>query len=280
MCMHTKRVIGWLRGEPQDRRRAGRYESPGLFAHYYNGEEPVQQAILDVSSGGAFIKSSKRLYPKTVIRLLLHAGEDPAADDEDASGLILHASVTRVTAAGVGVKFLFLNEQQRQDFKNILRGYVTAAGTPAVGVGRGERGQSILEFALCLPLLLLIVTGIMTFGIALNNYLQLTGSVNIGARLLAVSRGQTTDPCALTVTAISQASLLTSASLSYSFVLNGTTYTGSTCSSSSTTTGAAGNLIQGASAKVKATYPCNLSVFGVNYAPSCTMTAQTTEIVQ
>ena len=144
-----------------------------------------------------------------------------------------------------------------------------------------ELGQSLVEFALCLPVLLLVVTGICTFGIAMNNYLALTDAVNIGSRLLAISRGQTTDPCATTVAAIyAAAPYLKKANYSFTFVLNGATYTGTTCSSSSTTTGAAGNLVQGTSAQVTATYPCTLKVYAANLVPSCSLNAQTTELVQ
>ena len=146
---------------------------------------------------------------------------------------------------------------------------------------RGEEGAAMVEMAMVLPILLLIVTGIYAFGIALNNYLQLTDGVSIGARLLAISAGQTTDPCSVTVAAIEHAApQLKTANLTFTFVLNGTTYSGTSCSSTSTTTGAAGNLVAGQPAQVTVTYPCNLSVYGKNYAPSCTMVAQTTEIVQ
>jgi len=133
---------------------------------------------------------------------------------------------------------------------------------------RNERGQSLVEFAVCLPILMLILTGMMTFGIALHNYLELTNAVSIGARLVAISRGQTIDPCAMVATAVYNAApLLKRTNLTFSLVLNGTTYPGATCSSPSTTTGAAGNLVQGADAQLTATYPCNLKVFGYNYAP-------------
>jgi Flp pilus assembly protein TadG len=142
-------------------------------------------------------------------------------------------------------------------------------------------GQALLEFALCLPVLLLVLTGIFTFGIFLNHYLVLTNAVTIGAQQLAVSRGQTTDPCQLTSSTVESASsTLAAANLSYTFVLNGVTYTGTSCSSSSTTTGAAGNLVQGASATVTASYPCSLAVYGKNYVPNCLLQAQTTELVQ
>jgi Flp pilus assembly protein TadG len=150
-----------------------------------------------------------------------------------------------------------------------------------------EEGQALLEFTICLPILLLVVTGIFTFGIVLNNYLVLTNAVTIGAQQLALSRGQTTDPCATTVTAVSGASLnLTAATLSYTIILNGNSYSGTssgfspTCSSSSPTTGAAGNLSQGTPAQVTVTYPCNLAVYGANYGLNCTLKATTTELVQ
>jgi hypothetical protein len=60
----------------------------------------------------------------------------------------------------------------------------------------GEQGGALVEFALLLPILLLLTTGIMVFGVAMNNYLQLTNAVSIGARNLAISAGITLDPCA------------------------------------------------------------------------------------
>ena len=142
----------------------------------------------------------------------------------------------------------------------------------------GEEGQALLEFAYCLPVLLLLVFAIFMFGLVLNNYLVLTNAVTIGAQQLALDRGQSTDPCADTVTAMNAAapSLNLSQNATFSFVLNGTSYPGTSC------TTAPSNLIQGASAQVTVTYPCNLTVLGTNYAsaPACKLTAQTTEYVQ
>jgi Flp pilus assembly protein TadG len=153
-----------------------------------------------------------------------------------------------------------------------------------------EEGSALVEFAVTLPLLMLVVTGITTFGIALNNYLQLTEAVGIGGQQLAVSRGNTLDPCATAAAAIEGAApYLAPGSLSFTFTLNGasygpyagnTTWSGSTCASSSTTTGAPANLVQGQPATILATYPCTLAVFGINYAPTCNLSAQVTEIVQ
>lgn len=148
-----------------------------------------------------------------------------------------------------------------------------------------EKGQALVEFALVLPVLLLVVTGITTFGIALNNYLQLTEAVGIGGQALSVSRGNTTDPCNTVSSAVEGASSLTSSSLSFTTKIytsssSSTSYSGASCSSTSTTTGAAGNLTQGQAAVVTVTYPCSLAVYNFNIAPTCNLTAQVTEIIQ
>jgi Flp pilus assembly protein TadG len=66
---------------------------------------------------------------------------------------------------------------------------------------RSERGQSMTEFALVLPLLVLILFSIIQFGIAFNNYITLTDAVRAGARKAAVAR-HTSDPEATTISAV------------------------------------------------------------------------------
>lgn len=142
-------------------------------------------------------------------------------------------------------------------------------------------GGALVESALVLPILLLIVTGIFTFGTALNNYMELTDAVGSGARQLAISRGYTLDPCATVVTAVHNAApSLAQADMTFSFSLNGTAYTGTSCSSTNTTSGAPADLVQGQPAQVTVTYPCKLPVFGLTSGPACSVKAQTTELVQ
>jgi Flp pilus assembly protein TadG len=146
---------------------------------------------------------------------------------------------------------------------------------------RDDEGQTLIEFAFVMPLLLTLVFGVIVFGIALNNYLVLTNATSISAQLLSISRGQTTDPCNTAVQAFYPAAPnLTQSSLTFSLVLNGSSYSGTSCSSSSTTTGAAGNLVAGQTAQLTVTYPCNLKFFGFKPASGCTLTAQVSEVVQ
>lgn len=135
-----------------------------------------------------------------------------------------------------------------------------------------QRGQSLIEFTLIVPLLMLTTTGIVAFGLALHNNLMLTSAVNTGAQTLAFSRGQTTDPCATAYSAITNAAPSLTSGLSVTFVINGTTYSSNSCTSG------ASNMVQGASAQVTATYPCVLPVVGDSF--SCTLKSQVTELIQ
>jgi|CZKZ01.1.fsa_nt_gi Flp pilus assembly protein TadG len=150
-----------------------------------------------------------------------------------------------------------------------------------------EEGQALVEAALVLPMLLTIGTGILIFGIFMMQVLSLTEGVGNAGRVLAVSGGVTLDPCAAAVTAVqNSAPLLNTSNLTYQITLNPGTgdvvYNGSSCSSSSTTTGAAGNLVSGGTAKVKVSYSnCSLSFYGNNLMPGgCSISQSVMETVQ
>jgi Flp pilus assembly protein TadG len=53
---------------------------------------------------------------------------------------------------------------------------------------RSERGQSLTEFALVLPILALLLFAVIQFGIVFNNYVTLTDATRAGARKGAVGR--------------------------------------------------------------------------------------------
>ena len=53
---------------------------------------------------------------------------------------------------------------------------------------RDEQGQSVAEFALVLPILMMILLGILQFGVIFRDYLAVTDAVRAGARKAAVSR--------------------------------------------------------------------------------------------
>src|SRR5687768_14343436 len=72
---------------------------------------------------------------------------------------------------------------------------------------RSDDGAAAVEFALILPLLILLVFGIVEFGRAYNAKVTLTHAVREGARALAVGED---DPAQVVVDAASPLNLLTS----------------------------------------------------------------------
>lgn len=138
----------------------------------------------------------------------------------------------------------------------------------------GSSGSALVELALILPIILVLITGMFTLGVAFNNYLVLTHAVGTGARLLAVSRGETTDPCATASSAVyAAAPTLTQSKIKFTFVLNGNSYPGTTCAAGTS------SLLTAVPAQITANYPAQITLFG--WTPSTlTLTAQTTELIQ
>ena len=138
---------------------------------------------------------------------------------------------------------------------------------------KNDEGVSAIEFAIISPVLLTIVLGVFQFGIAMNQYLNLTNAAAQGALTLALSRGTTTPYTATTAAITAAAPNLATAQTTITVRINGVACTNDTSCSAA--------LVAGQAALVRATYPCNLTVMGVNYAPNgCTLSAQSAQMIQ
>lgn len=123
---------------------------------------------------------------------------------------------------------------------------------------RSERGQSLTEFALALPILALLLFAVIQFGIVFNNYVTLTDATRAGARKAAVDR-QLSNPTASAISAVrSSAANLTQSSLAVTVT--------STWQPSTDVT-------------VTATYPYSISLLGM-VVKSGRLSSTTTERVE
>lgn len=139
-----------------------------------------------------------------------------------------------------------------------------------------SEGSALVEMAVVLPLMMLLITGFCFLGIAVDNYLILTHATDVGARYLAVGRGQLTDPCAQTVSVIQNAAPgLSSSKLSYTFTIGSSSNFGSSCN----TTADLAYMSAGATATVNVTYTYSLILYGRS-PTTFTMQTQTSEVVQ
>jgi Flp pilus assembly protein TadG len=123
----------------------------------------------------------------------------------------------------------------------------------------------MVEFALILPVLLLLVTGLIQFGLLFNKYITLTDTVRNGARTLAVGRGLSNpcDPAVLQMVKSASAIGLTSGQVTPSFS-SSSDFCGSGAYTYNTSGNTGGNEVQGDQATVTAVQPFTLSVFGMS----------------
>lgn len=123
---------------------------------------------------------------------------------------------------------------------------------------RRERGQTMVEFAIVVPILLLLLFAILQFGIVFNNWITLTDAARAGARQAAVGRS-VADPTGAAVSRTrTSAANLDQAKLA---VL------------------VASSWAQGADVTVTASYPYSVSLLGL-VVKSGTLTVKTTERVE
>lgn len=145
-------------------------------------------------------------------------------------------------------------------------------------VPAGERGSATVELAMVMPVTLILLTGFLSFAVFINNDLELANATSIAGQYLSLNRGTTgaADPCKTTIQTFAQvAPYLQSTKLSFSFVFNGNSYPNAT-----TCTAASAYMVQSATAQITVTYPCSLGIYGVNFAPTCALKSQVTEIIQ
>jgi Flp pilus assembly protein TadG len=125
-----------------------------------------------------------------------------------------------------------------------------------------DRGQAVVEFAVILPVLLMILFAILQFGIVFNNYIQVTAAAREGARKASVSRslGTAAAESAATTAAKSAAPGLKQSSITVSYP-NSPTFA------------------QGSDVTVKVTYPYSISIIGL-VVKSGTLSSSTTMRVE
>ncbi|MGC1424333.1 MAG: TadE/TadG family type IV pilus assembly protein [Terracidiphilus sp.] len=139
---------------------------------------------------------------------------------------------------------------------------------------RDVQGGALVEMAVSMPVILLLMTGIFSFSIALHQKLALAEAVSAGGRVLAVERGDT-DPCKATTNAIyAAAPTLSQSNMTINYVLNGVAV-----GSGVTTCASTPNLVTGGTAQITATYPTSVSVFGRNLG-TFNLATTITEVVQ
>lgn len=138
-----------------------------------------------------------------------------------------------------------------------------------------EAGSPAVEFALVLPLLVLMLFGIIQFGIAFNNRVAITDGTRVAARTFSISRGSGTPWTSARTHFFGSTYGLDTNRLGVTLAVGATTCTDdATCANAMNAVGAVGQPVT-----VTATYPCSIDLLGFSL-PTCSLTARTSERLQ
>ena len=131
---------------------------------------------------------------------------------------------------------------------------------------RDDSGASAAEFAIILPVLMLALFAIIKFGIVINNQVQIVAGTRAASRVLAIGRGNAN---AYSDSLAAFQSSAPNISVTPTMKINGAVCT-ATCATLL-------NAASGQPVTVSASKSCDLQIVGIDFAPGCQLTSQTTE---
>ncbi|MEO8028278.1 MAG: PilZ domain-containing protein [Bryobacteraceae bacterium] len=149
----------------QERRKAPRQAAP-LVAYYWSGGNPSAHTVQNVSRTGAFVRTAEMWGLGTVLQLHLCEEETGTLFHSSTSFISVMATVVRQDADGMGINFLFPSPKRRHAFDEYMTAVVGRREGQAMllkGLA-SERGGSLVEFALLIPLLFLLIVNTINFG--------------------------------------------------------------------------------------------------------------------
>jgi Flp pilus assembly protein TadG len=226
----------WLLQEPEEPRRTPRSTDPEVVVYYWDGSAPEGRRLRDISHSGAYIYTPERWYPGTIIRIILQGYRTVAREDgttDPVASACVPARVVRHGADGVAVEFAFRDKQEEETLRTFLA--AIPAQPERVLAGKGaprSAGQALVEFALIIPLVLLVAVNAINFGGFLFAWITVAGAARTGAQYMIVSSASPGKPTAATPALISALvtndvfSLLNKASLVVAACTNNTTSAG------------------------------------------------------
>lgn len=181
--------LDWLLSE--ERRQGRRRKSLPLVAYYWDGANPIAHQVRDASPTGMFLLTEHRWYPGTVLAMTL---QHTAVDAEDPQRAIaVNARVVRTGDDGVGFEFILPEkEKELQQLagmpapminKKRMKSFMDHLGEGKLG---DTRGQSLIEFALALPLIFLLILNVVNFGGFFYAWITVSDAARAGANYAAL----------------------------------------------------------------------------------------------
>mgnify|MGYP000165086506 CR=1 FL=1 len=176
-----------------DRRRAPRRRIPMLVVHHWTGGPPEPKEVVNISERGAYIKGMDRWSRGTILDLTLQYGEPDGESRAEPNYLHVKASVARWDRGGVGVKFIHTRWRDRLALRAFLKA-AEMSGAETGGRGAERQGQALIEFALILPLLLLLILNVVNFAAYIYAGITIANAARAGAQYMILGGAWVGEP--------------------------------------------------------------------------------------
>lgn len=164
------------------------------MAYYWNGATPRGHPIKDISFSGAYLLTAERWYVGTIFMLTLQPDSEMA---DPAEYVTIPVEVIRHGPDGMGVRFMLTEREELQAVRAFVRAAIGSQRSPA-----GTSGQSVVEYALMVPLLFLLIVNAVNFGGFIHCWLTVADAARAAADYACTDSSTAGAPTIPTVNAI------------------------------------------------------------------------------
>lgn len=103
-------LLSWLRPHRKELRRSARESLPWIAAHFFNEGTPVPSVVRNIGVEGMYVLTDERWKPGTIVRATLADCRQPSPERL----LIVNATVVRCDDDGIGLRFIFDEDEKLQ----------------------------------------------------------------------------------------------------------------------------------------------------------------------
>jgi len=196
------RIKRWLLQESEEPRRATRSREPEIVVYYWDGSAPEGRRLRDISESGAYIYTTERWYPGTIVRIILQGWQMAAREDGTtgpAASTCIPARVVRHGTDGVAVEFAFRDKEEQESLRTFLAAIPQQPEQTVPGKAPlHTAGQALVEFALIIPLVLVLAVNAVNFGGFLFAWITVASAARSGAQYMIMSSASAGAPTAPT----------------------------------------------------------------------------------
>jgi Flp pilus assembly protein TadG len=154
--------------------------------------------VREISDSDAYLVTPEHWYPGTILNVTLQC--ESAGDGlQSPESFAIPCKVVRQEQDGMEVMFIFVQAKNRKALRRFIE-RVSCDETPAPPPS--ESGQSLIEFALMIPLLFLLIFNAVNFGGFLYSWIAISNAARAGVQDAAMGAAYASYPPVASLSAV------------------------------------------------------------------------------